>query len=66
MSNLRGPRLLVNLSGAEHLTLSGALWIARGAIASGPKGPDGTVAEIRDYVSSFLTTAFEKGPFIPW
>jgi dienelactone hydrolase len=65
MLNLRGPHLLVNLSGAEHLTLSDALWIARGAIASGPKGPDGTVAGIRDYVASFLDNSLRERPVHP-
>jgi dienelactone hydrolase len=55
-TRLRGPYLLVNLSGAEHLTPTDALWIARGAIASGPMGPEGTIGAIRNYVSSFLDT----------
>jgi dienelactone hydrolase len=55
-TNLHGPRLFVNLSGAEHLTPSDALWLAKGAIQTGPMGPDRTVAAIRDYVAAFLDT----------
>src|SRR5215469_4862138 len=55
-TNLHGHRLYVNLNGAEHLTLSDALWLAKGAIKTGPMGPDRTVAAIRDYIAAFLDT----------
>lgn len=64
-SSLRGAHLFVNLSGTEHLTPSDALWIARGAIASGTMGPDGTIAAIRDYVSAFLDTNLRQRPTHP-
>jgi predicted dienelactone hydrolase len=64
-SSLRDPHLLVNLSGAEHLTPTDALWVARGAIASGPMGPDRTIAAIRDYVSSFLDTNLRETAGVP-
>ena len=54
--NLLGPHSFVTLTGAEHLTPSDALWLARGAIATGPMGTDATVAAIRDYVATFLDT----------
>jgi len=38
-NNLRGPRLAVNLRGAEHLTPSDALWLARGCDQDGRHGP---------------------------
>jgi len=53
-SDLRGPRLSVNLPGAEHLTSSDAVWLADGAIKTGAIGPDKTIAAIRDYVAAFL------------
>src|SRR6266566_8253369 len=43
-ANLRGPRLAVNLRGAEHLTPSDAVWLAKDAIATGAMGPEKTMA----------------------
>jgi dienelactone hydrolase len=53
-NQLRGPRLAVNLAGAEHLTLSDALWILPGAFHTGTMGADKTIAAVRDYVAAFL------------
>jgi dienelactone hydrolase len=53
-SNLRGPRLAVNLVGAEHLTPSDAIWLAEGAIKTGPMGPEKTINALRDYIAAFL------------
>jgi dienelactone hydrolase len=64
-SRLQGPRVFVNLNGAEHLTPSDALWLAPGAIASGPMGSDGMVAAIRDEVATFLDTYLRQGPIRP-
>ena len=51
---LRGPRLAINLPGAEHLTPSDAVWFARGAVKAGDLSPELAVAAIRDYVAAFL------------
>jgi predicted dienelactone hydrolase len=64
-SSFRGPHVFVNLNGAEHLTPSDALWLARGAIASGPMGTDSAVAAIRDEVATFLDTYLRGGPIRP-
>ncbi len=53
-SNLQGPRLAVNLQGAEHVTPSDAVWLAKDAIQTGAMGPDKTIAAIRDYTAAFL------------
>jgi predicted dienelactone hydrolase len=53
-SGLRGPRIAVNLRGAEHLTPSDAVWLAAGSIKTGTMGPDKTIAAIRNYVAAFL------------
>ena len=53
-SNLRGPRLAVNLRGAEHLTPSDAIWLAKGAIKTGTMGPEKTMEAVRDYIAAFL------------
>jgi len=53
-SGLRGPRTAVNLRGAEHLTISDAVWLAAGAIKTGSMGPNKTIAAIRNYVAAFL------------
>jgi hypothetical protein len=65
--NLRGPRLAVNLKGAEHMTPSDAVWLANGAIKTGTMGPDKTVAAIRNYVAAFLDANLlgkEPGPLL--
>jgi len=53
-SSLRGPRIAVNLRGAEHLTPSDAVWLAPGTIKTGTMGPDKTITAIRNYVAAFL------------
>jgi dienelactone hydrolase len=64
-SSLRGPRVLVNLNGSEHVTLSDAVWLAKFAIQTGPMGPDRTVSAIRDYVAAFLDTNLRQRPQDP-
>ncbi|HTS36969.1 MAG TPA: choice-of-anchor D domain-containing protein [Candidatus Solibacter sp.] len=59
-SNLLGPRLLVNLSGAEHVTPSDAVWLAKGAIQTGDSDTEKTVAAIRDAIASFLNTNLKE------
>jgi hypothetical protein len=44
---LSGPRLAVNLKGAEHVTPSDAVWLAKGAVMTGSVDPDKTIAAIR-------------------
>jgi len=53
-SNLQGARLGINLQGAEHVTPSDAVWLAKYAIKTGPMGPDKTIAALRDYIAAFL------------
>jgi dienelactone hydrolase len=53
-SGLRGPRVAVNLRGAEHVTSSDAVWLTPGAVKTGSMGPDKTIAAIREYVAAFL------------
>jgi dienelactone hydrolase len=52
--HLHGPRLAVNLRGAEHVTPTDAVWLAKGAIKTGAMGPEKTIAAIRDYIAAFL------------
>jgi pimeloyl-ACP methyl ester carboxylesterase len=52
--SLRGPRTFVNLRGAEHLTPSDAIWLAKGVIKTGPMGPEKTVAVIREQIAGFM------------
>jgi dienelactone hydrolase len=61
-NNLRGPRLAVNLKGAEHLTPSDAVWLAKGAIRTGDMGPDKTVAAMRHYIAAFLDANLRGTP----
>src|SRR5262249_5738428 len=60
--DLRGPRLAVNLKGAEHVTPSDAVWLARGAIKTGAMGTDKTIAALRDYISAFLDANLKNEP----
>lgn len=53
-NGLRGPRVAVNLKGAEHVTPSDAVWLAKYAIRTGSMGPEKTIAAVRDYVAAFL------------
>jgi len=64
LHNLLGPHVFMNLTGAEHLTPTDALWLARGAIASGPAGTDGALAAIREQIAMFLD-AYLREPIHP-
>jgi hypothetical protein len=61
-SDLLGPRLAVNLRGAEHVTPSDLVWLAKGAIKTGPMGPEKTIAAVRDYVAAFLDANLRGKP----
>lgn len=60
-----GPRFAVNLRGAEHLTPSDAVWLAKGAIKTGTMGPEKTIAAVRDYIAAFLDTNLRGKPLNP-
>jgi len=68
-NNLRGPRLAVNLRGAEHLTPTDAVWLMRSvpglAINTGGIGSEKTVALVRDYIAAFLDTNLLGRPASP-
>lgn len=64
-SGLRGPRIAVNLRGAEHVTPSDAVWLAIGAIKTGTMGPDKAVAAVRKYVAAFLDAHLLGKPLDP-
>ena len=64
-ANLRGPRLAVNLKGAEHLTPSDAVWLAKDAIATGAMGPEKTMAAVRNYIAAFLDANLRGKPWDP-
>jgi predicted dienelactone hydrolase len=51
---LHGPRLAVDLPGAEHVALSDAVWLMKGLVKTGDPNPDRAIAAIREYVASFL------------
>jgi predicted dienelactone hydrolase len=64
-SDLRGPRLAVNLEGAEHMAPSDAVWLAKGAIKAGAMGPEKTIIAIRNYIAAFLDTNLRGSPADP-
>lgn len=53
-SSLHGPRLAVNLRGAEHVAPSDLVWLAAGAVEVGPMGAEKTMAAVRNYIAAFL------------
>ena len=59
---LHGPRFAVNLRGAEHLTPTDLIWLAKGVIKTGKMGPERTIAAIRDYISTFLDASLLGAP----
>jgi len=63
--NLAGPRLAVNLPGAEHVALGDWIWLTRNSVEAGAMGPDKTMAAIRDYVGAFLDTHVRDLPADP-
>ena len=64
-SDLRGPRLAVNLRSAEHVTPSDLAWLAKGAVKTGPMGPEKTIEALRDYIAAFLDTNVRGRPLGP-
>jgi dienelactone hydrolase len=64
-SDLRGPRLAVNLNGAEHVTPTDAVWLAKGAIKTGSMGPEKTIEALRNYIAAFLDTNLRGKSFDP-
>jgi len=64
-NELRGPRFAVNLRASEHVTPSDAVWLAKGAIKTGPAGPEKTTRAIRDYVAAFLDVNLRGKPSDP-
>jgi dienelactone hydrolase len=63
--DLRGPRFAVNLKGAEHLTPTDAVWLAKGAIKTGSMGAEKTIAALRNYIAAFLDANLRGRQFDP-
>ena len=64
-NHLLGPRLAVNFEGAEHLTSSDAVWLAKYAIKTGTMGPEKSVDAIRAYIVAFLDSQLRGEPVSP-
>jgi len=52
--SLRGPKFTVKLRGAEHITPSDMVWLAKGAVQTGSMDAETTVDALRNYVAAFL------------
>ncbi len=61
-SNLHGARLALKLPGAEHLTPSDAVWLAKGLVKTGGMGPEKTIAVLRNYIAAFLDANLRGQP----
>ncbi len=59
-SRLRGPRLAVNLKGADHFTPSDAAWLFGPVIDIAE--PADSIVVIREYVAAFLDTNLQGRP----
>jgi pimeloyl-ACP methyl ester carboxylesterase len=64
-TGLRGPRVAINLRGAEHVTPSDLLWLAPGAVQTGTIGPEKTVEAVRKYIIAFLDAHLLGKPVDP-
>jgi dienelactone hydrolase len=64
-SHLKGGRFAVNFEGAEHLTSSDAVWLAKYAIKTGTMGPEKSVSAIRAYIVAFLNSHLRGEPLDP-
>src|SRR5438876_4440435 len=64
-NNLRGPRMVVNLEGAEHVTPSDLVWLAKGAVKTGSIGPEDTIAAVRRYIRAFPDAELRGKPPAP-
>jgi len=60
---LIGPRLAANFLGADHMTPTDAVWIAKDAVAPGSMGLDKTVAAVRSYLGAFLDANLQGKPW---
>ncbi|MDP9291941.1 MAG: hypothetical protein M3O82_06225, partial [Verrucomicrobiota bacterium] len=60
--NLRAPKSRVDIPGAEHVTTSDAVWLAKGAVQTGGMDSDQIVAAIRDHVAAFLDANLRGEP----
>lgn len=54
-----------NLKGAEHVTPTDEVWLARDAIKTGTMGSEKTIAAIRDYIAAFLDANLLNKPLDP-
>lgn len=65
-SRLRGPRVAINLKGADHLTPSDAAWLLRGvpelAVRTGMMGQEKTIAAVRNYIGAFFDRSLLAKP----
>ena len=47
------------------MTPSDLVWLAKGAVKTGPMGPEKTIAAVRDYIAAFLDTNVRGRPLDP-
>jgi pimeloyl-ACP methyl ester carboxylesterase len=67
-SNLSGPRLAVNLRGAQHLTPTDAVWLFKdvpGLAPPGAMGVENAVAALRNVIAGFLDTSLRGSTLNP-
>jgi hypothetical protein len=68
-SHLRGVRFAVNLNGADHFSVSDAIWLSSTlpgfSVGTGTMGPAKTIAAVRNYIAVFFDANLRNKPIDP-
>jgi len=68
-SHLRGVRFAVNLNGAEHFSVSDAIWLSSAlpgfSVGTGTMGAAKTIAAVRNYIAVFFDANLQGEPLDP-
>lgn len=67
--NLRNSRLAVNFRGADHFTLTDAIWLLKDspgmAVPMGSMGSEKTISAVRDFITAFFDASLRNRPDNP-
>ena len=67
--NLRNSRLAVNFRGADHFTLTDAIWLLKDlpgmAVPTGSMGSEKTISAVRNFITAFFDASLRNRPDNP-
>ena len=67
--NLRNSRLAVNFRGADHFTLTDAIWLLKDlpgmAVPMGSMGSEKTISAVRNFITAFFDASLRNRPDNP-